>query len=120
MERGSKMDEVAREATHGNFGCAYLRQDLECPWGCQPPTRPEMALRPYADDPDRLDDVVVKDVAMFRAEMMSNGEMWLACYFDNKAAIQFRVTAGKRGTAQLHLSATTVPDYIDLDAGAAS
>src|SRR5574338_594357 len=53
--RGSKLDEVAREATHGNFGCAYLRQDLECPWGCQPPTKPEMALRPYHDDPDRLE-----------------------------------------------------------------
>lgn len=33
------------------------------------------------DAKDRLDDVVVKDVSMFRAEMMSTKELWLCCYF---------------------------------------
>ena len=84
--------------------------------------RPRMALRPYRDDPDRLDDVVVENVRMFRAEMMSDGQLWMACYFDDgpeSDEIHFLASAGKRGTAQLTLSATTTPDdWIDIDASA--
>ena len=78
---------------------------------------PVMALRPYHDDPERLDDVVVKDVRTFRAEMMSDGTLWMACYFNDEGdGIHFWARAGKRGTAQLHLSATTVPEHTDFDA----
>ena len=87
----------------------------------QPPTRvekPRMALRPYHDDPERLDDVVVKDVAMFRAEMMDDGALWMACHFADPEAddLHFWATAGKTGRAQLRLVATDVPDHIDFDA----
>jgi len=78
-----------------------------------------MALRPYHDDPERLDDVVVEDVAMFRAEMMDDGHLWMACYFDKSGTapdLHFSVIAGKTGRAQLHLSATDVPPHIDIDA----
>ena len=108
------IDEIARAATHRN-GCAYHAQDLDCPFGCEKPDKPEMALRPYHDDPDRLDDVVVKNVAMFRAEMMDDGDLWMACYFDSGEDLHFRAVAGKSGRAQLVLSATTVPDHIDID-----
>jgi hypothetical protein len=43
-----------------------------------------IALRP--DDPavpDRMDDIVVKDVKMFRAEQMDSGSWWVCCYLDD-------------------------------------
>lgn len=64
--------------------------------------RPRIALRP--DDPAdarpdgrnemvRLDDVYVKDVKMFRAEMMDEGVLWMRCYLDDDRFIDFSVTA---------------------------
>jgi len=78
---------------------------------------PRMALRPYHDDEERLDDVVVENVEMFRAEMMDDGHLWMACYFgEGRDDLHFSVIAGKTGRAQLHLSATDVPPHIDIDA----
>lgn len=37
-----------------------------------------IALRPDADG--TLDDVVVADVSLFRAEMMDEQSLWLCCY----------------------------------------
>lgn len=60
-----------------------------------PKTKPDyrIALRP--DDEGELDDVFVKDVAMFRMERMDENYFWLACYFDNKAMerMTFRISA---------------------------
>lgn len=38
-----------------------------------------IALRP--DETGALDDVVVRDVSMFRAEMMDTKTLWMCCYF---------------------------------------
>lgn len=48
-----------------------------------------IALRPddHGADPfdhrTRLDDIVVRDVAMFRAEQMDVASWWVCCYLDN-------------------------------------
>ncbi|MEJ7763859.1 MAG: hypothetical protein WKF86_00020 [Acidimicrobiales bacterium] len=41
-----------------------------------------IALRPLSDaaDPDLMDDVVIRDVSMFRAEQMDSNSWWVACY----------------------------------------
>lgn len=55
----------------------------------QRPTR--IALR---GDPV-LDDVFVEDVSMFRAEMLSQGRLWIACYLPGTGddRITFEVVA---------------------------
>jgi hypothetical protein len=51
-----------------------------------------IALRPDVDgedpySPDTLmDDIVVKDVKMFRAEQMDTHEWWVCCYLDDETA----------------------------------
>lgn len=52
---------------------------------------PVMALRKYNDG--SLDDVVVETPKMFRAEMMSDYQLWLCCYFTNEERVTFWVTA---------------------------
>jgi hypothetical protein len=43
-----------------------------------------IALRPDDDaEPDRMDDIVVLDVKMFRAEQMDAGEWWVCLYLDD-------------------------------------
>lgn len=49
-----------------------------------------MALRATSDG--ALDDVVVQDVSMFRAEMLDEGRLWLACYLPNSGVDGDRVT----------------------------
>ena len=46
----------------------------------------QIALR---EDDLGLDDVVVKDVAMFRMERMDNDYVWLACYLTDGQDIHF-------------------------------
>lgn len=45
------------------------------------PKPPMMELRP--DDAGDLDDIVIEDVTMFRAERMDKNAWWVCCYFDN-------------------------------------
>lgn len=73
---------------------------------------PVLALR-YAND--ELDDVVVENVSMFRAEMMDNKTLWLCCYFgsDKQERITFYVRS-QRGS--LAFDVTEKPsDYRDWD-----
>jgi len=40
-----------------------------------------VALRPHdGGDPDLMDDVVIHDVSMFRAEQMDNNSWWVCCW----------------------------------------
>lgn len=39
-----------------------------------------------------LDDVVVRDVSMFRAEVLDEGRLWLCCYLDGTGVDGDRVT----------------------------
>lgn len=49
------------------------------------------------DDRGALDDVVVCDVSMFRAEMMDNKTLWMCCYFpDSDQRITFWIRS-RRG-----------------------
>lgn len=41
-----------------------------------------IALRPESDTDDQLDDVVVRDVSMFRMERMDKNRWWLCCYLE--------------------------------------
>lgn len=68
-----------------------------------------IALRPFRDlrerdgekhSPDDLDDIVVQDVSMFRAEMMDKGVLWMCCYLPGCTDPQERITfwvRAKRG-----------------------
>lgn len=73
---------------------------------------PAMALR-YHDD-GSLDDVVVKDVTMFRAEQLDNGLLWLCCYFANGERVTFDVRAG-RGPL-VYQEGEMPNDWTDIDA----
>ncbi len=74
--------------------------------------KPVMALR-Y--DSHGLDDVVVKDVETFRAEMMDDDDLWLCCYFRNGERVTFSAFARKRGC--LEFSVGEMPDdWEDFDA----
>jgi hypothetical protein len=48
-----------------------------------------------------LDDVVLNDVSMFRAEMLSSTHLWLACYLPGSGVegdrITFEVRVGEDG-----------------------
>jgi hypothetical protein len=76
---------------------------------------PVMALR---HDSDGLDDVVVETPRMFRAEMMSDDHLWMACYFgENHERVTFCVTAVRDGRkAKLQFSVTEEPaEWRDWD-----
>lgn len=77
---------------------------------------PVMALRPQHDDPELLDDIVVKDVTMFRAEAMDTDVWWLCCYFANGERVTFHVSAQAR-PKRIEFSATELPAiWTDMDA----
>lgn len=80
---------------------------------------PAMALRPDYHHPDEMDDIVVKDVTMFRAEAMSDDVWWMCCYFANGERVTFHVTTtGPANRKQrLSVSVTEEPgEWVDLDA----
>lgn len=61
-----------------------------------------------------MDDVVVEDVEMFRAEQMDDGHLWLCCYFRNGERVTFGAHAEKKGL--LHFDVVeTPPEWIDWD-----
>lgn len=91
----------ARESTFGRDLAAARRERT-----------PVMALRRTAQG--ELDDVVVEDVTMFRAEMMASDCLWMCCYLRNGERITFDAFARKRGC--LEFDTGEVPsDWIDWD-----
>jgi hypothetical protein len=61
------------------------------------------------DDHGELDDVVVKDVSMFRAEMMDGKSLWMACYFpDSDESVVFWVRA-KKGKLLFYVTEEPTP-----------
>ena len=77
---------------------------------------PRMALRPRQDSDEELDDIVVKEVEMFRAEAMSNTVWWMCCYFRNGERVTFHVGIDAK-PKRVHVSATEMPaEWVDLDA----
>jgi hypothetical protein len=76
-------------------------------------TEPVLALR--NDDDGKLDDVVVKGAKSFRAEMMDDKTLWMACYFDDagteRVTFYVHVVRGK-----LEFGVTETPSrYTDFD-----
>lgn len=49
-------------------------------------------IRLDADTYGDLDDVVVRDVSMFRAERMNADTWWVCCYLDGNERITWNVT----------------------------
>lgn len=44
-----------------------------------------------------LDDIVVKNVSMFRMERMDKDYVWLACYLEDGQEIVFDLASNKKG-----------------------
>jgi hypothetical protein len=75
---------------------------------------PEIALR---DDPDGvLDDVVVKGVEMFRAEMMDDRTLWLCCYLTNGERITWGVHSPRKPLVMATQEMPMAGTFIDFDA----
>ena len=77
---------------------------------------PVMALRMFKrpDREDDLDDVVVDRPKLFRAEMMDDGTLWMACYFDNDERVSFYVQAKKKGWLDFSVTEKP-PEWLDYD-----
>lgn len=74
-----------------------------------------IALRPD-DNPRFLDDVVVKGVSMFRAEMMDDTGMWMCCYLDGSdERVTFYVRATRRRGRRLALEFTVTEQPGECD-----
>ena len=86
-------------------------------WVMQTPhaTAPRMALRPDHKFPEELDDIVVENVTMFRAECMSDRGWWMACYFANGQRIAFSIDRATK-PARIAVTATELPPvWTDID-----
>ena len=71
---------------------------------------PVMALRLRRGE---LDDVVVETPKTFRAEMMSEKQLWFSCVFENGEHVTFWATASR---GKLIFSVTETPEeYQDWD-----
>lgn len=82
-----------------------------------PELRYRLALRPEPNQPDEtlMDDVVVNDVSMFRAEMMSDKTLWLCCYLvGTEERVDFWVSV-KRGKLRLHVTEYPDGDFVYED-----
>lgn len=69
-----------------------------------PATSWRLALR----GDDSLDDVVVRDVSVFRAEMLTPTRLWLACYLEGTGIegdrVTFEVRMAEDGTLQFEVT----------------
>ena len=63
------------------------------------------------DQNKALDDVVVRDVSMFRAEVLSPGHLWLCCYLPGPNGEEQRVTFEVHARGErLEFEAVETPD----------
>ena len=73
-------------------------------------SEPRLALRPWEPGGDRLDDIVVREVSMFRAEMMTPQVLWMSCDLPgtgvdgDRVGFMVRVIDG-----ELHVEADELP-----------
>ena len=80
--------QLVRQADELEGELADLREKIRQTRPKVPDSRYDIALRPDVaeDDPMRydtlLDDIVVRNVHLFRAEAMDDGEWWVCCYLD--------------------------------------
>lgn len=80
--------------------------------GFKPERDYDIALRPddRNSDPTLMDDIVVKNVTMFRAEAMQDQLWWFCCYLDSPVEND-RITfwaSVRKGKLQVHV--TELPD----------
>lgn len=63
-----------------------------------PAPLPQLALRPDSpDDPERMDDIVAHNVAMFRAEQMDDDNWWVELCFEGDQTVTFDVRSSAKG-----------------------
>ena len=71
-----------------------------------------IALRPDHLDDDHLDDIVVRDVSMFRAELMDDRSMWMCCFMagsDQRLTLWVRATKRRGQPMRLEVTVTESP-----------
>lgn len=61
---------------------------------------PDYRIALRDDDEGYLDDVVIKDVEMFRMERMDDGAIWACCYLKGHERVDFWLTGGRRSKNQ--------------------
>lgn len=80
-----------------------------------------IALRPISNKlhPNLMDDIVVKDVAMFRAERMDHGNWWVALYLNDSHSeeLTFSVHATKSGRIVWAVTELPEGDHVYEDGG---
>lgn len=76
---------------------------------------PRMALRPHHEFEREMDDIVVNDVEMFRAEQMSDDSWFMCCYFANGDRVAFGVHREKK-PPRVAVYVTEEPEsWVDID-----
>lgn len=76
---------------------------------------PRMALRPDPERPNELDDIVVHDVTMFRAEANDYGSWWMACSFANGEEVRFHVGIASKPKRLVFETIATPAEWINID-----
>ena len=56
----------------------------------------DIALRPDELHPDEMDDIVVRNVSLFRAEAMSDKSWWMSCFLADGQEVVFWITIKKK------------------------
>ena len=87
--------------------------------------KPRIALRPDGDDATDvgadLDDVVVNDVSVFRAELMDDDWLWMCCYlagegWENRIAFAVRAVKVKgKKRPRIQFTATEYPSGVTYE-----
>ena len=76
------------DGVHVAFLTSMNAAGLFAPWQT-PPTTPRIAIRP--DDDGSVDDVVIRDVSMFRLERLGDHLWWMRCHLDGDDYIEFNI-----------------------------
>lgn len=76
---------------------------------------PRMALRRHQDG--SMDDVVIERPAMFRAEQLSENDLWMCCYFDgDHDRITFHVHWDRKNKLLVYDAGEMPDQWVDIDA----
>lgn len=114
--RAATLDDVQRvvDAQSSGPACQVAVRALRAHAGCVVTGEGRVEQVTVSSDPDStaVDDVTVRDVAMFRAEMLDNTNLWMSCYLDEQAdrRVTFHVQATKRRGQRLALEVTMTED----------
>ncbi len=115
----AEYDALLKASTQLSTALGLVRERMSALLPMTSPHEYRIALRPdeHGADPlsieTLLDDIVVNNVPMFRAEQMSLKNWWVACYLDGNAdqQITWSVTARSK-PLRLEWVTTDFPDVV--------